>query len=696
MGIEDRDYYRSGGGASGGGYLTTCPQCGRSLASTLWRMHAHNPQQAHCVEAGCRDLAVGYCAEAPFAGGLGPLCGEHLMRHRRQRHDVRFVDGGVCSECDGQGQVPLQGGGQGAGDGWLRCPQCSGLGYESEDVRERRRDRARQEEKESRRREENRRAAEEARRRSEESRRAAEERGRRQEAEGAWRGRTGYEGSAQCAACGGSGRVPTQYHQALDVPLGASSEEITRAFRRKAMEHHPDRNKAPDATRRMQEVSEAREMRIAYKSASVPLSGKMLRNRYEIDDDRFAIGFSTNRPENLQGFHSPNMMVVVTEAHGMRPAFEEALKRLNPSKVLLVGNALSTSGEFYESHRALRSRYKRVKISAYDTPAFTGEPIEIYGLMNEEDIADREADTGRDHPLFMAGVLAEFPDAQDDSLTGRKAVDAAMADDAPSGEGAPTAEEDERQPVYIGVDVARFGYDKSALIARRGQRVIAMKAFVGMDTMRLSWEASSMARELGADAVFVDETGVGGGVVDRLRELGAPVYGVQFGGRAPHPVQFGNLRSEIFWELRRLLEERLIALPNDDALAGQLLTLRYDVSSSGQVKLESKKAMRTKGLPSPDLADALAMAFMRPPSLQIWTGNEPFLRAARNGAGYGADGNGAGYGANGNGRAPDGNGVAHNDRHSREGGNPAPAPPADAPPPPDPADVPLDRFFIRF
>ena len=513
-----------------------------------------------------------------------------------------------------------------------------------------------------------------------------------------------------------------------------------------------------------------REMRIAYKSASVPLSGKMLRNRYEIDDDRFAIGFSTNRPENLQGFHSPNMMVVVTEAHGMKPAFEEALKRLNPSKVLLVGNALSTSGEFYESHRALRSRYKRVKISAYDTPAFTGEPIEIYGLMNEEDIADREADTGRDHPLFMAGVLAEFPDAQDDSLTGRKAVDAAMADDAPSGEGAPTAEDDALQPVYIGVDVARFGYDKSALIARRGQRVIAMKAFVGMDTMRLSWEASSMARELGAEAVFVDETGVGGGVVDRLRELGAPVYGVQFGGRAPHPVQFGNLRSEIFWELRRLLEERLIALPNDDALAGQLLTLRYDVSSSGQVKLESKKAMRTKGLPSPDLADALAMAFMRPPSLQIWTGNEPFLRAARNapapnGVGVpvpqrpaptGAERNGAagdGHGADGNERATDGNGAAHNDRHSRVGGNPAPngaernaaahddrhsreggnpapngaagdghapagagspspykgrggreaagegtgdAPPSDAPAPPDPADVPLDRFFIRF
>ena len=74
------------------------------------------------------------------------------------------------------------------------------------------------------------------------------------------------------------------------------------------------------------------------------------------------------------------------------------------------------------------------------------------------------------------------------------------------------------------------------------------------------------------------------------------------------------------------MNARLIAFPSDEILQAELLSLRYDVTSSGQVKLESKRAIRKKGMPSPDRADALALAFMRPPSLQIWTGYEPFLR----------------------------------------------------------------------
>lgn len=200
-----------------------------------------------------------------------------------------------------------------------------------------------------------------------------------------------------------------------------------------------------------------------------------------------------------------------------------------------------------------------------------------------------------------------------------------MREDAPSGEGAPTAEEDAREPLYIGVDVARFGDDKSVLCARRGQSVVAIKSFGRIDTMRVAGETALMARELGAEAIFVDADGVGAGVVDRLQELGAPVHGVQFGRKAPHPTRFANLRSEIFWELRRLLNDRLIGLPDDEELAAQLLSLRYDISSSGQVQMESKRELRRKNLPSPDRADALALAFMRPPSMMVWTGYEPFL-----------------------------------------------------------------------
>ena len=335
-------------------------------------------------------------------------------------------------------------------------------------------------------------------------------------------------------------------------------------------------------------------------AAEDALSGKLTKGRYAISPERFAIGFATNNPDNIHGFHSPELLLIVDEAHAVRESHFDAALRLNAAKTLLAGNAFSTSGTFYESHHARRHQYHHMRISAYDTPNLTGEEPARPGLITAEDIADKALQWGPDHPKFIAAVYAQFPDTLEDSLVGRAAVEEAMREDAPSGEGAPPEEDDARQPLYIGVDVARFGDDKSVLCARRGQRVVDIKSFGRMDTMRVAGETALMARELGAEAIFVDENGVGAGVVDRLRELGAPVCGVQFGRRAPHPTRFTNLRSEIFWELRRLINDRLIALPDDEELAAQLLSLRYDVSSSGQVQLESKRELRRRKLPSPD------------------------------------------------------------------------------------------------
>ena len=369
------------------------------------------------------------------------------------------------------------------------------------------------------------------------------------------------------------------------------------------------------------------ELATAIANADVPLSGKLTQSRYTIAPDRFAIAFSTNKPDRIQGFHSPELLLIVDEAHGVEQPYMDAAMRLNPTKTLMIGNALPKPGEFFDSHHSKQAAYKRLKIAAADTPNIQEGAERVPGLITPEDVVEKTEIWGEDHPLFRSAVYAEFPDAEDNSLVGRKAVEDAMDESAPSGEGAPSESEDEREPVYIGVDVARFGADKSVLIARRGQRVISAKVLDrDADTMRVAGEAALMAADLDAQAIFVDENGVGGGVCDRLKEIGAPVYGVQFGRRAPHPTRFANLRSEIFWELRRLMNARLIALPSDEILQAELLSLRYDVTSSGQVKLESKRAIRKKGMPSPDRADALALAFMRPPSLQIWTGYEPFLR----------------------------------------------------------------------
>ena len=179
-------------------------------------------------------------------------------------------------------------------------------------------------------------------------------------------------------------------------------------------------------------------------------------------------------------------------------------------------------------------------------------------------------------------------------------------------------EEVRNLPWRMGVDVARYGADKSIICLRRGHRVERLIAFEKMDTMRLADEVREIAETLGVPAVFVDETGVGGGVVDRLKDLRVPVIGVEGGGRAYRSSQFADLRAEVYWEVARRLREGDISLPPDDELAGQLLAQRYEVSTTGRIHLDSKAKLRRKGVASPDRADALALAFMEPPSMQIW------------------------------------------------------------------------------
>ena len=180
-------------------------------------------------------------------------------------------------------------------------------------------------------------------------------------------------------------------------------------------------------TQRQVEEIVWRELRTAYKASRVPLGGRVSGSHWNIDDDRFAIGFSTNRPENLQGFHSPELLVVVTEAHAVPQGHMEALKRLIPARMLLTGNAFSRDGEFFDSHHTKGHLYTCVAISAFDTPNFTGENGGIPGTPTEEDIEERKLDWGEDHPLYQGSVLARFPDMLDDSLIGRTVIEQAVA-----------------------------------------------------------------------------------------------------------------------------------------------------------------------------------------------------------------------------------------------------------------------------
>ena len=115
----------------------------------------------------------------------------------------------------------------------------------------------------------------------------------------------------------------------------------------------------------------------------------------------------------------------------------------------------------------------------------------------------------------------------------------------------------------------------------------------------------------GCKSLAVDVGGPGGGVVDRLRELGHDVEAVHFGGGATDPQRFRNWRAEAFWMLREAMERGEVSLPDDDDLRSDLSSLRYMFTQDGRIQIESKDDCRKRLGRSPDRADAVALAHWR-------------------------------------------------------------------------------------
>ena len=141
-----------------------------------------------------------------------------------------------------------------------------------------------------------------------------------------------------------------------------------------------------------------------------------------------------------------------------------------------------------------------------------------------------------------------------------------------------------------------------------------------MDTMQLTGWVVSAIKEFGPARINVDEIGVGAGVVDRLREEGYNVKGINVARSARQDNLFANLRAEGYWRLRELFAAGGISIPQDNQLMGELAALRYTYDSQGRVLIESKESIRQRGLPSPDKADALMLAFLEPSGrTRLWT-----------------------------------------------------------------------------
>ena len=162
----------------------------------------------------------------------------------------------------------------------------------------------------------------------------------------------------------------------------------------------------------------------------------------------------------------------------------------------------------------------------------------------------------------------------------------------------------------MGIDPARFGDDRSVILCRQGIQAFAPLVFRRLDNMTLADRAARQINIFRPDGVFVD-AGCGGGVIDRLRQLGFCVTEVPFGGASLYPEQYANKRAEMWGEMRNWLKAGG-ALPPLPELKADLCQVCYDYDAAGRMRLEPKEKLKERCGQSPDLADALALTFAAP------------------------------------------------------------------------------------
>ena len=168
----------------------------------------------------------------------------------------------------------------------------------------------------------------------------------------------------------------------------------------------------------------------------------------------------------------------------------------------------------------------------------------------------------------------------------------------------------------LGVDCARFGDDRSAMILREGIYAHPPVIYKQIDLMTLVGHIVDQIENHDPDATFVDEGGLGAGVVDRLKQLGYKVIGVNFGAKAKNDTRYVNKRAEMWDACREWLEAGGV-IPNDPALKSDLIAPTYSYDPSNRIKLESKDDMKKRGMPSPDIADALVLTWAYPVSGRV-------------------------------------------------------------------------------
>lgn len=382
------------------------------------------------------------------------------------------------------------------------------------------------------------------------------------------------------------------------------------------------------------------------------LPGRTIATEWKIGGELVAEGIKPpdNSEASLNGYHSPNMLIIVDEAGGIAPSFGRDLEALTTglnTRMLILGNPpVDEEGTWFEGV-CNSPLYNHIEIPATSTPNFTGEETGPCGscppgvpphpiadhLVDREWVEALRLEFGEDSAFYQARVLAKFP--RDNSS---KTLPISWLEEAMNN---PLSTGDEGR-IRLGVDIAADGGDEFVIAKADGPAVKVTHRSSGADNENAVvvsgiikdhiLEAEEEHRRRGIRdkvRVKIDAIGVGWGVVGTLKTwqkegvFKAEIVGVNVAEKARDSTKFTNQRAEMWWNMRTLIQpnkteggtegEQEIYLDIDMAILKQLNGPQYTTSSSGKIQIEKKSDMKKRGVSSPDRAEAILLAVFEPP-----------------------------------------------------------------------------------
>ena len=307
-----------------------------------------------------------------------------------------------------------------------------------------------------------------------------------------------------------------------------------------------------------------------------------------------AVPWSESNPDAFAGTHDKNVLVIFDEASNIHDVIWEKIDGAMSTRGAMwicFGNPTRNTGRFYECFHKYKKWWRTRQIDSrtaqHADKIWVERFIEQFGL---------------DSDRTKVQILGQFPSTATRQLISSEAVDKCQKHETQGWE---------YLPKVMGVDVARFGENFSTICIRQGRKVFPIEVLPKQDLMMTAHHVAETIKRENPIQVFVDASGIGAGVVDRLHQLNYSMVTPVNGGNQSMNPRFLNKRAEMWYEMKEFIEG-LCELPPDSELKKELTAVSYDFTDKGRIRLDRKSDIMAEHNFSPDRADALANTFAYP------------------------------------------------------------------------------------